>query len=219
MPRLRPRKNKIFLKKVTFRRPARWVEFDQKVLQNGIQKSWKNRYRKSMPKWWPKGRKGMENGAEMASKIMKKSIQNSMSKNDRKIIEKTWKNEGVEPWKSWFFLRKNIHFTKIAFYELGRKNHRKNHQKSCKNQWKIHPKIDTKSRCRKVSENDAKLSEKRSKMEPQGVPKVDKIDVNFEAWKRSKMLKKIVPGSSTLRRSKGAGNIIRATQPANEPTA
>jgi len=31
--------------------------------------------------------------------------------------------------------------------------------------------------------------------------------------KGRKKLKKIVPGASTLRRSKGAGNIIRATQP------
>ena len=46
---------------------------------------------------------------------------------------------------------------------------------------KFHQKINTKSRCRKVSENDAKMSEKRSKMEPQGIPKVDKIDVNFDA--------------------------------------
>ena len=41
-------------------------------------------------------------------------------------------------------------------------------------------KINTKSRCRKVADNDAKMTEKGSTMEPEGVPKVDKIDVNFE---------------------------------------
>ena len=38
------------------------------------------------------------------------------------------------------------------------------------------------------------MSEKRSKMEPQGIPKVDKIDVNFEACKRSKKIEKNNPG-------------------------
>ena len=37
----------------------------------------------------PKGRKGVENGAKMDPKTMKKSMQKSMPKTDRKNIEKT----------------------------------------------------------------------------------------------------------------------------------
>ena len=59
---------------------------------------------------------------------------------------------------------------------------------------KIHPKIDTKSRCRKVSENYAKMLENMSKMEPQGIPKANKIHVNFGAWKSSKFSEKKLTG-------------------------
>ena len=45
----------------------------------------------------------MENEAKMAAKIIKKSIQNSMSKNDQKDIKKNMTNEGVKPWKLLFF--------------------------------------------------------------------------------------------------------------------
>ena len=80
------KKHDFCLKKVTSGIAVGWMEFDPKVVQNGIQKSWKIQYRKSMPKRRPKGRKGMENDAKMSSKIMKKSIQDSMSKNDQKYI-------------------------------------------------------------------------------------------------------------------------------------
>ena len=36
--------------------------------------------------------------------------------------------------------------------------------------------------------------------------------------KGRKKVEKNIPAGSTLRRSKGAGNIIRATQPTNQPT-
>ena len=80
-----------------------------------------------------------------------------------------------------FSLRKTHISQKSRFTNYVEKTIEKLMSKSCKNRWKIHPKLDTKSRCRKVSENDAKMSENVSKMEPQGIAKVDKIDVNFEA--------------------------------------
>ena len=42
-------------------------------------------------------------------------------------------------------------------------------------------KINTKSRFRKVAENYANISEKGPKMDPKGLPKVDKIEVKIEA--------------------------------------
>ena len=35
---------------------------------------------------------------------------------------------------------------------------------------------------------------KRSKMEPEGDPKVDKIHAKIDAWKRSKKIEKNLPG-------------------------
>ena len=46
---------------------------------------------------------------------------------------------------------------------------------------KVRSKIDTKSRFRKVSENDAKILEKEPEMDPKGLPKVNKIDVKIDA--------------------------------------
>ena len=50
---------------------------------------------KKYAKFWPKDRKGMENLAKIAPKIINKSIQNSMSKNDQKEIKKTQLNSGL----------------------------------------------------------------------------------------------------------------------------
>ena len=62
--------------------------------------------------------------------------------------------------------------------------------------WKNRGKIDTKSRFRKVSENNAKILEKGPKIDPKGLPKVDKIEVKIEAWKNSKFSEKTgAPGS------------------------
>ena len=59
-------------------------------------------------------------------------------------------------------------------------------------------------------------------MEPEGDPKVNKIHVKIDAWKRSEKVEKIFPAASTLRRTNRAGNSIRATQltklPTNLPT-
>ena len=63
-----------------------------------------------------------------------------------------------------------------------------------------------------------KYQKKGSKMEPKGFPKVDKIEVKIDAWKSSKFSEKIVPRATTLRRTNRAGNNIRATQPASQPT-
>ena len=57
----------------------------------------------------------------------------------------------------------------------------------------IRSKIDTESRCRKVSENDAKMKGKGPKMNPKGLPKVDKIEVKIDAWKSSKFSEKESP--------------------------
>ena len=62
-----------------------------------------------------------------------------------------------------------------------------------KNLWKIHQQSITKWRCRKVSENDAKIKEKASKMEPKGLPKGDQIEVKIEVWKSSKFSEKDRP--------------------------
>ena len=45
----------------------------------------------------------------------------------------------------------------------------------------------------KIEEDDVKRSGKGSKMEPEGVPKVDKIDEKNCVWKRSKKLEKNFP--------------------------
>ena len=50
-------------------------------------------------------------------------------------------------------------------------------------------------------------------MEPEGVPKVDKIDEKNGVWKRSKNLEKKSPGSEALRRTNRGKHIIRATPP------
>ena len=47
----------------------------------------------SMPKWWPKGRQGVENGAKTGPKNMETSMQQSMPKTNRKNNEQTWKME------------------------------------------------------------------------------------------------------------------------------
>ena len=65
----------------------------------------------------------------------------------------------------------------------------------------------------KIAEDDVKRSGKGSKMEPEGVPKVDKIDEKMMSEKGRKTLKKIVPGAEALRRTNRVKNIIRATQP------
>ena len=49
-------------------------DWGPKVIQNGINKSWKNRCRKSIPKWGQKDQKRVENGAKMGPKIMKKRM-------------------------------------------------------------------------------------------------------------------------------------------------
>ena len=72
---------------------VRLIQIGPFLIQNGINKSWKSWSWTSMQKWDPKGRKGVENGAEMDPKPMKKSMQKSMPKTDRKNIEKTWKME------------------------------------------------------------------------------------------------------------------------------
>jgi hypothetical protein len=54
--------------------------FEPKVVQNGIKKSSTNRDRTSIPKWCPKGRKGMKNGANRAPEIMKKQHKNRSRK-------------------------------------------------------------------------------------------------------------------------------------------
>ena len=55
-------------------------------------------------------------------------------------------------------------------------------------------------------------------MEPEGDPKVNKIQVKIDAWKKvNKKIKKIFLGMATLRRTKRAGNIIRATPPTPRP--
>ena len=61
--------NIIFCEKVTSGIAVGIIDLGPKVIQNGIQKSWKFQHRKSMLKWCPKGRKGVENIANMAPKI------------------------------------------------------------------------------------------------------------------------------------------------------
>ena len=65
----------------------------------------------------------------------------------------------------------------------------------------------------KIAEDDVKRSGKGSKMEPEGVPKVDKIDEKNGVWKRSKNLEKKKRGSEALRRTNRGKHIIRATPP------
>ena len=122
-----PEKTRKIMKKVMLGIAVRSRHWGPKIDQNGIQKSWKNKHRKNIPKWYPKVRKGMENGAKMGPNIIKKSIYISIPKMNRKNIEKTRTNETVEPWKTMFFLRKSIHFTKIALPRVIRKGHPKNH--------------------------------------------------------------------------------------------
>ena len=81
-----PKKTRFFLKKATFRQPARWVDLAPKVVQNGIRKSWKSRHRTSIQKWCPKGRKGMEHGANMVPKIMKNPYKSQCRKSMEKIL-------------------------------------------------------------------------------------------------------------------------------------
>ena len=141
----------------------------EKVCQNDgqrVEKGWKME-----PKWHPKS-----------------------SKNQYKIIEQTWKYEGVEPWKSLFFLRKNIHFTKNAFYELG--------QKTIENIIKNYIKINEKSILKSIQNRGAEKHRKMMpncrkryrKCSPKGPQKVDKIDANFKVWKSSKFSGKNCPG-------------------------
>ena len=47
-----PEKTRKYMKKVTVRRAARWLDFGPTVVQNGIEKSWTNWYRTSISKWW-----------------------------------------------------------------------------------------------------------------------------------------------------------------------
>ena len=128
MPRSRPRKNMIFFEKSDV--PAtcpvswKWSKCGPKWHLKIMKKPTSKKYAKMMAK----GSKRVGNGAKMVPKIMKKTIQNSMSKNDQKYIKKTWTNEGVKPRKSLFFLGKTIHFTKFTFSELGQKSHRKRHR-------------------------------------------------------------------------------------------
>ena len=85
------KKQDFFLKKVTFRIAVGIIDLEPKVVQNGIQKSWKIQHRKSMLKWRPKGRKGMENCAKMASKIMKKQYKIRCRKKIKNTSKKWFK--------------------------------------------------------------------------------------------------------------------------------
>ena len=82
-----------FLFEKVIPKPAPDFSFwEPKVIQNGIRKSWKSRHRTSIQKWCPKGWKGMENGANMAPKLMKNPYKNRCRKKMDGNIEKTLKN-------------------------------------------------------------------------------------------------------------------------------
>ena len=136
-----------------------------------------------------------------------------MLKRDGKNNGKTLKNETVESWKSLVFLRKNIHFAKSARSQIGWKSHRKSHQKWCKNPSQNHTKFNAKSTCRKISEKYGQITEKGRKWSPKGTQKSTKSMQKLMPGKGRKKLKKIIPAAATLRRTKRAGNIIRATPP------
>ena len=70
------------------------------------------------------------------------------------------------------------------------KNLQKYHKKCIQNASKNLQKNDTKSTCQKVPENDAKMTEKGSKMEPKRHPKSPKIEKNGVPERGSKKLKK-----------------------------
>ena len=65
----------------------------------------------------------------------------------------------------------------------------------------------------KIAEDDVKRSGKGSKREPEGVPKVDKIDEKNGVWKKWKTWKKNIPTGRGLWRTNRGKHIIRATQP------
>ena len=67
-------------------------------------------------------------------------------------------------------------------------------QKSISKPYKIQYKIDMPKNIGKVWTN----YRKRSKMEPEGDPKVDKIHAKIDAWKRSKKVEKNNPGRGDL---------------------
>ena len=68
-----------------------------------------------------------------------------------------------------FSLRNNT-FCKIRIFWKFFKNHQKYHQKWCQNPSKNHQQINKKSKCQKVSENDPKMMQNGTNMEPKWVP-------------------------------------------------
>ena len=60
--------------------------------------------------------------------------------------------------------------------------------------------------------------EKGRERSPEGVPKINKIDEKDDVWKRSKNYEKDLQGLEGPRRTNRGKNIIRATQPTNQPT-
>ena len=140
-----------------------------------------------MAKW----SRGVENGSQKWSQNHDKidinfdpeKRSNVGRKNMKKWGRRTLKNL-VLPWENNTFHEFNIFcnfFKKTS--KMSSKMMPKSIQKALKKQCKIW--------MPKIAEDDVKRSGKGSKMEPEGVPKVDKIDVKNGVWKRSKNHEKI----------------------------
>ena len=100
-----------------------------------------------------------------------------MVKNDINIVDQTWQNDGVEPWKPRFFIGKTIHSSNSHFLNQVDKVI----EKVTNNQWKkqstFNQQTYVKSRCRKVSEKDAKRIENECPKWSQNRSNVIKIEV------------------------------------------
>ena len=178
-----------------------------------------------MPKKYPKMTpKGSKMDGEIEPECIPKSWKNGYKIRCRKRMEKVLKKH--EKWsrqtlKNLGFPKEKHTFYKITHFWKYLKNLQKYHQKCIRNASKNLQKKDTKSTCQKVPENDAKMTEKWSNMEPKRLPKSPKIKKNGVPERASKKLKKTwknLPGAEAFGRTNRAGNIIRATQPTDQPT-
>ena len=97
MPRARPRKNTFFFEKSDAWACCPVNGFGAKSAPKRhpkiMKKSTPKKYAEMMAKGSKRDGKWSRNGIQNHAK----SLQNSMSKNDRTIMEKNMKNEGVEP--------------------------------------------------------------------------------------------------------------------------